>query len=92
MKEVLEADEVIDGAKSSENAPEGKECFYPDLHLINFEQDSYPTIGKSKEEEDGSGSPRIPNSQWRKWEAKSEDPNGGASQLRHDSNCLDNII
>lgn len=46
MKEVLEADEVLDGAKSGENAPEGKECFYPDIHLINFEQDSYPTLQK----------------------------------------------
>lgn len=63
MKEVLEADEVIDGVKNSEaNALEGKECFYQDPHLINFEQDSYPTLQKASEEEDGSNSPRIPNS------------------------------
>ena len=36
MKEVLEADEVLDGAKKGDDV-EGKECFYVDPHLISFD-------------------------------------------------------
>ena len=91
MKEVLEIDDVLDGGKEKEkNVIEGKEAFFSDSHLIDFEAETYPKLPRP-DEEDGSSSPRIPNANWRKYEQKSEDK-ASATKLRTDSSLLDIMI